>query len=189
MKRTDTPEWAQRFEDWGKRMEAKYGSSNSSNDSAHEKSEQEPLSNSSADSQEAKAYVPQWRRDRHPLGDIFGQFISFLIITYAPRYFPDFFQPGYAAVYTILLISIFVHVAVDLVQFVFNSKPIYYLGQVITNIAGVISMIVMVSIFPFNFPGTLGTIVQFALWIAIVIVSIVTVFQFFQIFAPDWEMK
>lgn len=171
MKKEYKPEWAKRLEDWGKRMDDKYGDSTKCDScGVNDKGEKQG-----------------WEKRYNPVGDIFGQFISYLLITYIPVYFPGFFSSAYSALYIVLIYSIVIHVAVDIVLIFLRSKPFYYLGQVITNITSIAAMIVMVTIFPFNFPGTVGDIVQFALWIAIGIVSLVTVFDFLKIFSPSGE--
>ena len=176
------PEWAKRLESWGKEMERKYGSGGSSRccSGSSEETRTENLDSSCGQNDMGKA---GWRKNSNPVGDLFGQLISYLVITYVPAYFPGFFQAGWAAVYTVFLYVILVHVAVDVVQIFIKARPIYFLGRIITNVASLVSMVVMVTIFPFNFPGNVGVIVQFGLWIAIAIVSIVTFFEFFKIFS------
>lgn len=174
------PEWAEKLEAWGRKMEEKYGSGDSGSCCAPDKDEKD--CNADICNDEKK---PVWQKNSNPVGDLFGQFISYLVITYVPAYFPNFFQTSWSAVYTVFLYVILVHVAVDVVQLFIKARPIYYLGQVVTNIASIVSMVVMVTIFPFNFPGNIGIIVQFGLWIAIGIVSIVAFFDFFKIFGQD----
>jgi len=170
------PEWVKKLETLGEDLEKKYGSSRS--DSNDKESE------CHTDNCE-EVRKPEWRKYGNPPGDLFGQLISYLVITYVPAYFPDFFQTGWSAVYPVLLYVILIHVVVDFIQILIKARPIYYLGQVITNIASVVSMVVIVTIFPFNFPGNVDIIVQFGLWIAIAVVSIVSFFEFFKIFGLD----
>ena len=158
------PEWVKNLEDWGKKTEEKFDKAecNADDKKIHKK--------------------PAWEKNTESIGDLFGQFICYLLITYIPPRFPGFFLSGWSAVYTVALCVIVINVIVDIITLLIKAKPIYYLGQVVTNAASVVSMIVVVSIFPFNFPGNIGVIVQFALWIAIVVVFIVTFFDFFKIF-------
>lgn len=183
------PEWVKNIEDWGKRMEEKYDSKNTCHSEYSEESRPGSFDNYQDDKESVKIKKPYWERNLNPVGDLVGQLISYLIATYVPPYFPGFFTTGWSAVYIVIVYSILVHVAVDVVRIFIKSRPVYYLGQVVTNIAGIVSMIVMVTIFPFNFPGNIGSIAQFALWVVIVIVSIVTIFDFFNIFGRDWEGK
>jgi len=163
-------------------MEERYGSGSGYSSNKSEKSKV-------GSSRECSNNKRDWKKNFSPVGDIFGLLISYLIITYAPAYFPGFFLEGWSAVYIVIIFSIIIHVAVDLILLVLQYRPFYYLGQVITGIAGIISMMVMVTIFPFNFPGNIGAIVQFALWIAIVIVAICTIFDFLKIFTPERQSK
>ena len=190
MAKENMPEWAKRLENWGKRMEARYG--NKSEKSCYSEQSEESRPGSFAGAQDDKNKTQtygtyrRWKR-QNPIGDMFGQLVSYLIFTYIPPYFPGFFLSGWSAVYTVIVFSILIHVAVDLLLIILTAKPFYYLGQVVTNIAGIVSMIVMVTIFPFNFPETVGNIIQFVLWFVIAILAIVTVFDFLKIFSPDWE--
>lgn len=181
MTKENMPEWAKNLKEWGEGMERKYGGHSHSNDKEADSSQ--PASNNKRC--RPKDTRPEWEKRYNPVGDIVGQFISYLIITYIPIYFPGFFLTGWSAVYTVLIYSIIVHVVVDLFLVILRAKPFYYLGQVITNIATIVATVTMVTLFPFNFPGTVGSIVQFALWIVIVILSIVTFFDFLKIFSPE----
>lgn len=159
--------WEKKAEDWAKKVEEKF--------SGKEQGECE----------KAEDVRPKWQKNYNPAGDLVGQGISYLIITYAPVYFASFFLTGWTAVYTVIFYSILVHVVVDVISIFLKARPFYYLGRVVANIAGVISMVVMVTIFPFSFPGSVGGIVQFALWVAIAIVAVVTLFEFVNIFGSD----
>jgi len=180
------PEWAKNLEDWGKRMEDRYGSKSSSRPCSNDNGGCKGSDPAQGPTLQDK---PSWKKNFSPLGDIFGQLISYFVVTYAPAYFPNFFLEGWSAVYIVIIFSIIIHVAVDLILILLQYRPFYYLGQVIRDIAGVISMVVMVTIFPFNFPGNIGAIVQFALWIAIVIVAICIIFDFLKIFIPEKDFK
>ena len=106
-------------------------------------------------------------------------------MTYAPLYFPSFFLEGYSAVRIIIILSIIVHIIVSFLVLVIPVRSFHYLGRTITNIASVISMIVMVTIFPFNISTGLSHLIQFAFWIIIAILSAVTLFDFLNIFGSD----
>ncbi len=176
------PKWAKRLEDWGKEIEAKC-----SRCSSGEKSEPKDSSRHDSNNKVEKDSRPKWQRENNPVGEIVGNIISYFIVTYVPAYFPGFFLEGFSAVRTVILLSIAIHILVSLVLLILPLRPLYYLGHTIMNIAGLASMVVMVTIFPFNFSGTIGTIVQFALWVAIVIVAIVTIFEFLNIFGNDTQ--
>jgi len=189
------PEWAKRLEEWGKGMEAKYGrrSVHPSNSSPEEWNSDDSFQQTPSDKEHythhahrwSKDPSPSWQRQNNPVGTIVGDIISYFIITYAPLYFPTFFLSGYSAVRIVIILSILVHISVSLVLLIIPIRPLYYLGHTIMNLAGLTSMVVMVSIFPFNVPYGLGYIVQIALWIAIAIVAIVTLFEFLNIFGSD----
>jgi hypothetical protein len=178
------PEWAKRLEDWGKEMEKRF-SPKSCPPSEGGQAPSPNDTNENISGEAVKVDKSSWKRNNNPVGDIIGQLISYLVITYVPTYFPDFFLTGWSVVYGIIVYSIIIHVAVDIFLIVFNSRPIYYLGQVITNLAAVVSMLVMVTIFPFNFIGNIGYLVQLGLWIAIIVVSIVTLVDFLKIFLTN----
>jgi len=175
MSKENMPKWAKKLEDWGKEMEKKYGGK-SGESSFSATGEQSQCSNNKS----------EWKR-QNPVGEIFGQLISYFMLTYIPPYFPGFFLEGWSVVYTVSVFAIIIHVAVNLLQIVLTARPFYQLGKVIMELTGIVSMAVMVTIFPFNFPGNIGIIVQFALWIAIVILAIVTLFDFLKIFSPIGE--
>ena len=182
------PEWAKRLEEWGKEMEAKYGRHSRRHPEPGEGTRTENLDSSCGQNDGNKKWHegrPGWQRQNNPVGEIVGNIISYFIITYAPLYFPTFFLPGYSAVRTVIILSILVHIGVSFVLLILPIRPLYYLGHTIMNLAGLTSMVVMVSIFPFNVPYGLGYIVQIALWIAIAIVAIVTLFEFLNIFGSD----
>lgn len=162
MSKNSQPEWAKRLEDWGHEMEAKYGN--------HAKTSPEK--------------VAEWKRE-NPGSTIISNIISYLLVTYVPPYFPGFFLTGFSAVRAVIVAVVLVNIAVSVVLLVIPLRPVYHLGHVIMELAAVVSMVTMVTIFPFNFPGTIGHIVQFGLWIAIVVVSIVAFFEFLKIFGDN----
>lgn len=164
MTKDSTPEWAKRLEAWGREMETKYGDS----------------SKNKADGKR------DWKRE-NPGSTIVSNIISYLLITYVPPYFPGFFLEGWSAVRAVIVSVILVNIAVGVILLIAPVRPIYHLGHVIMEIAGVVSMVTIVTIFPFNFPGTIGHIVQFGLWVAIAVVSIVAFFEFLKIFGGDWS--
>lgn len=148
----ETPEWAQKIEDWGRQVEAKFDRK------APEKQKK-----------------PKHERKSEFLGSIFGNFIALLVVNAAPGYFPGFFTDSYPAALwvmnTVLVITIFV----TAILLVFSPKWFYLLAQAAMNAISVVSIVVLVSLFPFNIPFGLSTVVRFALTILAVIVAITAI--------------
>jgi len=183
------PEWAKRVEEWGKEMEKKYGDHHHRHPEPGEGTRTENLDSSCGQNDENKSRPkdnrPRWQRQNNPIGEIVGNIISYFIVTYAPIYFPGFFLDGYPAVRTVIVLSVIVHIATSLVILILPIRPVFYLGRTVLSLAGLVSLAVMATIFPFNIPYGLGHIAQFALWIVFVIVAIVTLFEFLNIFSAD----
>lgn len=148
----ETPEWAQKIEEWGKQVEAKFDRK-----------------------RPEKQKKPKHERKSEFLGSIFGNFIALLIVNAAPNYFPGFFTDSYPAALwvmnTVLIITIFV----TAILLIFSPKWFYLLAQAAMNAISVVSIVVLVSLFPFNIPFGLSTIVRFALAISAGVVIITTV--------------
>jgi hypothetical protein len=189
------PEWAKKMEEWGKEMEAKYGRHF---DRAHSHPREDgDLGDSSQQASNNKEHYthhehtwpgdtrPRWQRRNNPVGDIVGNIISYFIVTYVPQYFPGFFLPGFSAVRIVIILSIVVHIAVSFVLIFLPVRPLFYFGHTIMDLASLVSMVVTVTIFPFNISGSLSHIIQLVIWVIIVIVAVVTLFEFLNIFGDD----
>lgn len=156
------PEWAKRLEDWGKQFDKK-----------------------EAQKEREVKKRPRWERKGEFIWEIFGNILALFIVNNVQSWFPEFFTDSFTAVLWVMNVSIAIQIIGNALLFLYSPKYFFYVVRTIFNAISIVSMVVFIALFPINVPVGLVPLVQLGLSIIVVIVSIVAIFEFVQIFIPE----
>lgn len=147
----EMPEWAEKLEAWGKKMENKC--------EGKEKSKENPK-------------PPKWERKGEFVGDFLGNLLALFIVNYAPIWFPGFFTDSYVAVLAVFNAVIIATALIYLFLIIYSPKWFYLLAMAATNALAIVSLTTLLSVFPLNIPYGLEFLFKMALIIATIVVII-----------------
>jgi len=127
----------------------------------------------------------------HPKTDtpsLFGETLSALInwyvLTHVVSWNFTWITPSYTQWLPIALTVLGIDYACDLAQILFHKKPIRHLFKIIANVANFVSVVMLLRIFPLQFPESFSYVAFFfklALIISLVVMLIESTIRLFQL--------